>query len=112
MDTDKTELYEYQEFVRSVSPKWLDFADDLYRVQWAAGELAAEAGEVMGEVIKLVRKGQTEITDTIYDKIVDELGDALWGVAAVANELGVSLDEVMAHNIDKLVKRENAKATA
>lgn len=106
--SEKTELEEYQEFVRKTTSRPIHDLSEELELLWAAGELNAEAGEVMGEAIKIVRKGENGISEERFLKIIDELGDVLWGCAAVANAIGVSLDDVIAHNIDKLVKRENA----
>ena len=63
--------------------------------------LAEEAGEVCGKVAKALRKG-----DSIDGRAVAlELGDALWQVAACANELGYTLEEVATLNLAKLGDR-------
>jgi NTP pyrophosphatase (non-canonical NTP hydrolase) len=38
-------------------------------------------------------------------KIAMELGDVLWYVAALADDLGVTLDQVANWNVDKLQRR-------
>lgn len=39
------------------------------------------------------------------NKLLDELGDVLWYVAQTATGLGVTLEYVAQHNVDKLMKR-------
>lgn len=79
--------------------------------------LMAEAGEVADKIAKAVRRGEIEIDDNeiffvcgncfqFRDNIVDELGDVLWFVAMMARRLGVSLEEVMRRNLDKLADRQ------
>ena len=43
-------------------------------------------------------------------KLKDELGDVLWYISACADELGLTLAEVAAYNVDKLAKRHNRTA--
>lgn len=79
--------------------------------------LMAEAGEVADKIAKAVRRDEIEIDNNeiffvrgncfqFRDNIVDELGDVLWFVAMLARHLGVSLEEVMRRNLDKLADRQ------
>ena len=64
---------------------------------WSMG-IAGEAGELVDQIKKLVFHGKpVDVTD-----LRDELGDVLWYLAALAHELGMSLDEVAMRNIEKL----------
>lgn len=66
--------------------------------------LAEEAGEVCGKFAKAVRVG----AEVDRADIAKELGDVLWNVAMIANELGLDLDAIAAGNIDKLrVRKKN-----
>ena len=58
-----------------------------------------------GECIDIVKKHlfQGHLLDT--DKLLDELGDVLWYVAITADGIGVPLEDIMQHNIDKRRKR-------
>lgn len=67
--------------------------------------LAGEAGEVANIVKKIARDHGGEINDEIRLKLKDELGDVLWYISACADELGLTLDEVAAYNVNKLAKR-------
>ena len=42
--------------------------------------------------------------------MIKELGDVLWFVAIMADELGVSLEQVAQQNIDKLYSRQRRGA--
>lgn len=66
--------------------------------------LANEAGEVAGKVKKVLRDsgGNFEESKT---KIADELGDVLWYLAAVAQDLGYDLQTIAEMNIMKLTSR-------
>ena len=63
--------------------------------------LAGESGEVADIVKKHLFQGHELNTA----KLLDELGDVLWYIAITAKGIGVELDDIAAHNIDKLRKR-------
>lgn len=63
--------------------------------------LGAEAGELLGLFAKARRK-QTAVNRDLAKK---ELGDILWQVAAVADDLGLSLSDIAQDNLDKLSDR-------
>lgn len=62
------------------------------------------AGEA-GEVADLVKKALFHGHDIDPVQIKKELGDVLWYVAALADEYGLTLSEVMEANIAKLEAR-------
>lgn len=68
--------------------------------------LVSEAGEVADIVKKAIRDDGGEVLPEKRDAIKKELGDVLWYVAQVASEFGFSLDEVAAHNLEKLNSRK------
>lgn len=105
---EKTELEEYQEFVESCpQPSGRDISKSPYlKGWWAASQMNCEAAEVEEIFEKAVRKGKT----IDANDVMDELGDVIWGLTCVCNEVGLSLDEVIEHNIDKLRKRHNVSA--
>jgi NTP pyrophosphatase (non-canonical NTP hydrolase) len=67
--------------------------------------LCGEAGEVAEKVKKLYRDAGGVITPEFVAAVKKELGDVLWYITATANELGLSLQEVMEANYEKLIKR-------
>ena len=67
--------------------------------------LTGEAGEVANIVKKIQRDHGGVINDETRGKLRDELGDVLWYISACADELGMTLDEIAAFNVDKLAKR-------
>jgi len=67
--------------------------------------LVGEAGEVADKVKKVLRDNNGNFTETIKEEIIKELGDVLWYIAALANDLEYTLDEVANINLDKLISR-------
>lgn len=81
----------------------------------AAAGLSEEGGEVLGTL----RKHLYQQRPLDRERLQEELGDALWCLAAVATAAGMSLGEVADANLAKLARRHphgfsvegNAKAT-
>lgn len=69
--------------------------------------LSSEAGEVADKVKKLLRDKSGVLDDATRHDILMELGDALWYVGGVAFELGATLEEVAAMNLEKLNSRKD-----
>jgi NTP pyrophosphatase (non-canonical NTP hydrolase) len=72
--------------------------------------LTDEAGEVAGKIKKLFRDKDLHITGIVHEEdkqeIAKELGDVLWYITALANELDLSLNDIMEMNYNKLTKRK------
>ena len=75
---------------------------------WNALGAAGEAGEIAD----LVKKAVFHRHDLGRDKLVEEIGDCLWYLAALCTGLGVPLSEAMARNIEKLRRRYPAGYSA
>lgn len=70
--------------------------------------LTGEAGEVANKVKKVLRDQEGHLSSEQATALADELGDVLWYVAAVADELGFSLAGVAGRNLYKLDKRRRS----
>lgn len=67
--------------------------------------LAGEAGEVADKVKKVLRDSNGEFSDEVKKQIIFESGDVLWYLAALARDLGYTLEEMAQMNLDKLASR-------
>lgn len=64
-----------------------------------------EAGEIAEKVKKLYRDSNGEMTEELRQSLIKEIGDVIWYCAALSSVLGVSLEEVLDKNYEKLMKR-------
>jgi NTP pyrophosphatase (non-canonical NTP hydrolase) len=67
--------------------------------------LANEAGEVAGKIKKIFRDKAGVINAADRVALNGELGDVLWYLTQVCTELGISLEDVAEHNLEKLFSR-------
>lgn len=67
--------------------------------------LNGEAGEVADQAKRIYRDDGGDLTEDRRHKLIGELGDTLWYLANLADELGVDLSEVARRNLDKLKAR-------
>ncbi len=77
---------------------------NIERLLTAAVGINAEGGEFMEIVKKMVFQGKPYNEDN-REHLIIELGDIIWYVAQACMALGVSLDDVVAKNVQKLLKR-------
>ena len=92
----------YQKFTRSTAiyPGAGEFS--ISSLSYTALGLNGEAGEIAEKVKKFIRDGELN-----RDDLVKELGDVLWYLARLSDDLGVSLNQVAGVNRDKLIDRQN-----
>lgn len=67
--------------------------------------LGDEAGEVLGKVKKVLRDNDGIFTEAICKTIADEMGDVLWYLSALSDDINISLDTIAANNIAKVEDR-------
>ena len=94
---------DYQSFLES-----LDNLDgegaNIQRLLTAAVGISAEGGEFMEIVKKIIFQGKPWNDDN-REHLVIELGDVMWYVMQACAALDVSLEDVVAGNVEKLKKR-------
>ena len=71
--------------------------------------LASECGEFLGLIAKAKRDGPVVGGGTTTG-CIKELGDVLWHIACLADDLGVSLEVIAKTNLDKLASRQQRGA--
>ncbi|AHB80563.1 MazG-like pyrophosphatase [Synechococcus phage ACG-2014h] len=108
----------YEEFVSTVtsepSTNFVDFADrigdldrqgaNIERLLTAGVGINAEGGEFLEIIKKMVFQGKPWNEDN-REHLIIELGDIMWYVAQATQSLGISMEEVLDTNIQKLSKR-------
>jgi NTP pyrophosphatase (non-canonical NTP hydrolase) len=68
--------------------------------------LSSETGEVADHVKKIIRDDNGTLTPQRKKALVKELGDVLWYLSAICDELKVSLNTVAKINLEKLQSRK------
>ena len=64
-----------------------------------------EAGEVQGKIKKIIRDDGGRITERGKEAIILEIGDTLWYLASLCQNLGTTLEHAATANIEKLQDR-------
>ena len=94
---------DYKSFLDSI--EYLDGeGSNVQRLLTAAVGISAEGGEFMEIVKKMVFQGKPWDEHNRKHLII-ELGDVMWYVMQACKALDVSIEEVVAGNVDKLKKR-------
>jgi NTP pyrophosphatase (non-canonical NTP hydrolase) len=75
------------------------------KIIYPALGLGNEAGEVQGKIKKVLRDKGGDFSGESANGIADEIGDVLWYAAALAEDIGFTLDEIAERNIAKLTSR-------
>jgi NTP pyrophosphatase (non-canonical NTP hydrolase) len=96
-------LDEYQQQALTTASTTNDNFKDM--LHWVLG-LNGEAGEVAEKLKKIIRDKQGVVNEEDKAQLAKEAGDVLWYLAAFTHELGYSLDDVAAQNIEKLRSRQ------
>lgn len=68
-----------------------------------------EVGEVQGKIKKVWRGDRT--LEEAREDILDEAGDALWYILRLADELGITLSQLMLRNGFKCISRHSRGVT-
>ena len=96
-------ISEYNAFVKSMK-----VYPERFAVIYPALGLTGEAGEISEKVKKWLRgdNGGQAMTDELREAILLELGDPLWYITSLADDLGYTLQDVIDANVNKLNSRK------
>jgi len=74
-------------------------------VEYTTLGLVGEAGEIANKVKKVMRGDYDR--DALREMLAGEIGDVLWYLAMLAEELGIDLGDIAQANLDKLASRKD-----
>lgn len=94
-------LEEYQAAALTIA----DYPEDK-RIIYPALGMCGEAGEVADKVKKVIRDNNQSFDTVQKIEIAKEVGDVLWCCAAMAHDLGFTLEAIAQMNISKLQSRK------
>lgn len=66
-----------------------------------------EAGEVQGKIKKIIRDDAGRITHEHVEEIKKELGDLMWYISSMCDNLEIKMEDVATYNIEKLKSRRD-----
>ena len=77
---------------------------------WVLG-ISGESSEIAEKWKKIVAYENGEITEEKKAELAKEMGDVLWYLAAFAQTLGLSLQDIAEANIEKVLSRKQRGVT-
>lgn len=105
-ETINTAVYKksVRDFVREST---LDKAWEVMEIQYVTLGLVGEAGEIANKVKKQIRDHPKDaFNDEFKRDMIGEIGDVMWYVSQLCNELGLDLESIMELNVEKLQSRK------
>ncbi|HYH75668.1 MAG TPA: nucleoside triphosphate pyrophosphohydrolase family protein [Candidatus Saccharimonadales bacterium] len=100
----------FDEYQQQALTTMVRHKDPLMNKTVLAMGVAGEAGEVIEKWKKLVGYWDGDITDEFRQEMGKELADVVWYIATLSHELGLSFDEIMQQNVEKLRSRQERGA--
>lgn len=79
--------------------------DELLVRTVSAMGVAGEAGEVLDKWKKIVIYQNGQVSSDDKTELIKEMGDVLWYLAVLAEQLGISFDDIAAANLQKTQSR-------
>lgn len=80
--------------------------DELLGLLYCGLGAASEAGEIAGKIKKMMRDEFMQLTPERRVAIRQEVGGTLWYLSQVCKEIGCTLEEAAAENLDVLAGRQ------
>lgn len=83
---------------------------DVREISYVGLGIAGEAGEVVDLLKKIIRSSDDQslvyLKETSRAKISEEMGDLMWYVGRMCQIFDLRLPEILAQNVEKLIKRQ------
>ena len=95
----------FDEYQKQAKTTDLPYPDPLMGTTISVLGLTGEAGEVADKWKKLLAYKNAKISAEDLKELEKELGDVLWYLAVFADNLGLKLDDIARHNLQKLADR-------
>ena len=99
VDVDTLDFYEYQ--AKTSETAIYPEPGTIVGLMYCALGAASETGEIAGKIKKYFRDGVID-----FDDMEKEIGDVLWYLSQICNELGLTLQDAAAGNLNKLASRK------
>lgn len=96
----------FDEYQKQALTTALDHGDPVLSKTVRAMGIAGEAGEVIEKWKKIVGYKDGKVSEEDRAELGKELGDVVWYIAVFAHELGLSFDDIMQQNVEKLQSRK------
>lgn len=96
----------FDEYQKQALTTAVPYPDPLMSKTILAMGVSGEAGEVIEKWKKIVAYKNGEISDEDLAELAKELGDVVWYIAVLAQSLGLSFDDIMQRNVQKLQDRQ------
>jgi NTP pyrophosphatase (non-canonical NTP hydrolase) len=95
----------YEQFVQSIIKPGHDILVQLTPVQASILHMAVGVSGEAGELLDAVKKHAVYQKPLDFDNVREEAGDILFYLTGLLNELGLTLNECIEANVEKLSKR-------
>ena len=102
------EIMHFSEYEHIAKKSALYPKNEVDGVIYTAIGLSNESGEVLGKIKKIIRDFNGSFSEGVShnkEQLMDELGDVLWYLCMLGNEIGSSLEEIAERNNKKLLSR-------
>jgi NTP pyrophosphatase (non-canonical NTP hydrolase) len=95
----------YEQFVRSIVKPGHDILLQLTPLQASILHMAVGVSGEAGELLDAIKKHAVYQKQLDFDNVREEAGDILFYLTGLLNELGLTLNECIEANVEKLSKR-------
>ena len=102
---------DFDEYQKQAQKSVINHDDPLMdKTIWVLG-IGGEAGQIVEKWKKIVAYENGSLSKESKAELAKEIGDVLWYLAALADSLGMSLQEIAEANIEKVLSRKKRGVT-